>query len=466
MTKLIASSIAIAIYGSSAMAQAPTGIVHQPPAPNYAGRIARAYDRIGKNLLIVRSSSAPADLGVARFDEDANLYYFTGAERMLGGILVLDGNARRAELFLPSRLPADLQFFAGDVRSNSVSPGSLNVDRVSDWRAFAAYVDQRLATDSAAIIYVDAGGVDAEFAGTLGTPLDSLATLANSHQLWRRSVHERWPKADVRGDDFMLEKLRAVKDAAEVATMRRVGAASAAAFLSGLVQFAPGRRQRAAEATVVATCLRLGDGPSFWPWAMSGPNSAFPLPFTSAVDPHHLDRVMRSGEVARFDIGCAVDHYMGDVGRTVPVSGRFTTEQAEVVDLLAAAYRAGIATIRDGATIQAVIAASVEEVKHRQAGLRSPLAKEAAATITRADGIPFWQLHGIGLESAEVTPDTLRAGMVVDYEPIFVAGGQGFYMEDMLLVTAHGAETLTKGLPSTAAEIERAMRVGPRSPAL
>ena len=48
--------------------------------------------------------------------------------------------------------------------------------------------------------------------------------------------------------------------------------------------------------------------------------------------------------------------------------------------------------------------------------------------------------------------------MVLDYEPIFAVDGQGFYMEDMILVTATGYEILTKGLPNTAAEIERAMR--------
>ena len=167
---------------------------------------------------------------------------------------------------------------------------------------------------------------------------------------------------------------------------------------------------------------------------------------------------MRAGEIARFDIGCEIDHYMGDVGRTVPVSGAFTAEQSEVIDLLAAAYRAGVATIRDGSTIADVIHASVEEVKRRQSTLRTQLGRDAAATITRPDGIPFWQLHGIGLEAAEYTPDTLRAGMVIDYEPIFVVAGQGFYMEDMLLVTANGAETLTKGLPMSAREIANAMK--------
>jgi Xaa-Pro aminopeptidase len=43
-------------------------------------------------------------------------------------------------------------------------------------------------------------------------------------------------------------------------------------------------------------------------------------------------------------------------------------------------------------------------------------------------------------------------------EPIFSVDGQGFYLEDMILVTPTGHEILTPGLPYTADEIER--RVG------
>lgn len=239
-----------------------------------------------------------------------------------------------------------------------------------------------------------------------------------------------------------------------------MAAASATALVAGLHRFKPGGRQRDVEAAVVEACVRHGDGVSFWPWAMSGPNAAFPTPFTSFTDPRHLDRVMQAGEVVRLDIGCQVDHYQGDVGRTAPVSGVFTAGQSEVVDLLVAAYRAGLAVLRDGTTVPAVIQASVAEVARRQAALRTALGKEAAAVITRPDGIPFWQLHGIGLEGAEEVPDTLHAGMTIDYEPIFVVDGQGFYMEDMILVTPTGCEILTKGLPYTAAEIERVMRPG------
>jgi hypothetical protein len=85
--------------------------------------------------------------------------------------------------------------------------------------------------------------------------------------------------------------------------------------------------------------------------------------------------------------------------------------------------------------------------------------------LMQPDSLPFWQWHGIGLDYAELLPPVLKAGMVLDYEPIFVVDGQGFYMEDMVLVTSAGYETLTRGLPNTAAEIERAMvHTPPRTP--
>ena len=134
------------------------------------------------------------------------------------------------------------------------------------------------------------------------------------------------------------------------------------------------------------------------------PERRVPHPVCVLDRPNQLDRAMQSGEVARLDIGCAVSGYMGDVGRTVPVSGKFTAEQAEVVDLLAAAYRAGLAVIRDGTPLSDVKRASVAEVERRKPSLRTPLGRAAAAMITRPDGVPYWQIHGVGLDVAEPYP--------------------------------------------------------------
>ena len=52
----------------------------------------------------------------------------------------------------------------------------------------------------------------------------------------------------------------------------------------------------------------------------------------------------------------------------------------------------------------------------------------------------------------------LRPGMTINFEPIASIDGQGFYLEDMFLITKEGAELLTPGVPYTAEEVEAAMR--------
>ena len=47
--------------------------------------------------------------------------------------------------------------------------------------------------------------------------------------------------------------------------------------------------------------------------------------------------------------------------------------------------------------------------------------------------------------------------MVIAYELMFVADGDGFYLEDMIAVGKDGHEMITPGLPYTAREIEAAM---------
>jgi Xaa-Pro aminopeptidase len=430
-------------------------------AARHAARRERAYARLGNDLLVVRSRWATAQFTQPAFEQDPTFYYFTGADHVLGAILVLDGKTRRAELFLPNALPP----YLGPLGRTQPKPGvaradSLHVDGVADWSALSRYIERRLRDDPRPTIRVDEDVAQAGLAGLVDVALDSTAAAPGRRRsAWADALRRRWPNDSVVSSAAISGELRAVKDSAEIAALRRAATNSAAALRAGMLRFAPGRHQRDVEGAVVDACTRnAGDGPSFWPWAMSGPNAVFPTPFTSSVDMHNLNRVMRRGEVARLDIGCQVDHYMGDVGRTVPVSGSFTPDQAEVIDLLVATYRAGLVVLRDGVADSTVVQASIAEARRLRPTMRTALGRHAAAVISERDSIPYWQIHGIGLDIAESLPTVLRAGMVLDYEPIFVVDGQGFYMEDMILITPTGYEILTKGLPYSAVEIERAMR--------
>jgi Xaa-Pro aminopeptidase len=425
------------------------------PASEFRSRRAEAMRRMPDGILLLPSASFtfPSDqLFLHGFQQRPNFFYFTGLSSASGAVLAIDGAAKQSWLFVPGKLPG----IGGMLGSALVAPGektaaALGIERVVDRKELPAFLNRRQEAAPGLLLYTS-GAADAR-----GFPLD--IALDDPQAAWSHALGELWPEKQLRSADAVLTEMRLVKSPAEIGVMRRVGKTSAAALRAGLSALSPGRPQREAEAAVVSACIDAGaEGPSFWPWVMTGAASAFPAPLESLVDYRHLNRAMHAGEVARVDVGCDADHYKGDVGRTAPVSGRFDAGQRETWELLVAAYRAGLARLEDGAKRDDVFAASLVEVRRRRPALATPLGKKAAEVLLGKDGLQFWQIHGIGLEAAEGMPDVLRAGMVIAFEPIFSVDGQGFYLEDMILVMKAGYEILTPGLPYSAEDVERATR--------
>lgn len=328
---------------------------------------------------------------------------------------------------------------------------SLGLDHVAFWDEFAPFIDRRLAQDSSLVIR-------GPFSNDKTSMTPAVLVGQNEVRLWESVLRARWPNTQF-GPMPDAVTLRAIKDAKEVAALRRVAASSSAALRAGLAALRPGRRQREAEVDVVAACVRAGaEGVSFWPWLMTGSNSDIAMAFQSLADRRFLDRTMRAGELARVDVGCAQDHYEGDVGRTAPVSGRFDEGQREAWDLFVSAYRAGMAAIKPGNTSNDVLGAWQLEFQRQRPHLRTSFGRRTAEVALSAEGTKFWQMHGVGLESAEGLIEIISVGQVLAFEPILTVDGLGLYLEDMILVTSAGAEVLTKGLPYSSFEIESAMR--------
>jgi Xaa-Pro aminopeptidase len=424
------------------------------PASEFRARRTEAMRRMPDGILLLPSATfefASDQLYLHGFQQRPNFFYFTGLASASGAVLAIDGSAKESWLFVPKELPG----LGASLERAKVEPGektaaSLGLDRVVDRKELAAFLNRR--QEAPGLLLYTAGAAEGH-----GFPLD--IALDDPQAAWNHALEELWPSGRLKSADEILLQMRQIKSAAEIQALRTAGAASVRALRAGLAALRPGRPQRQAEGDVVCACLDAGaEGPSFWPWVMTGPASAFPAPFESLVDYRHLNRMMKAGEVARVDVGCDADHYKGDVGRTAPVSGRFDAGQRETWELLVAAYRAGLSSIRDGVSSDAVFAASLDEVRRRQPALATPLGKKAAEVLLAPDGLRFWGIHGVGLEAGEGAPETLAAGMVVAFEPIFSVDGQGFYLEDMVLVTKTGHEILTPGLPYSAEEIEKAVR--------
>lgn len=446
---LILAALALAVTG----AHAQTGL--STPASTLRARRARAMQAAADAIVLIRSKSSVAGEDEPAFRQDPAFYYLTGLANAVGALLALDSRHHQSWLFvpLPGRFPGlgrTLHAPYGYVESGPASAAQLGLDFVVPWDEFASFMDRRLTEDTTLVIRGpfrdDSTGAPARLVGHDDTGL------------WESGLRARWPHARF-GPAPNAEALRAIKDSSEIVVLRRVAASSAGALRAGLAALRPGRRQRAAEVDVVAACVEAGaDGVSFWPWLMTGRNSDIAVALQSLADDRYLDRVMRAGELARVDVGCTQEHYQGDVGRTAPVSGRFDQGQREAWDLFVSAYRTALDVIRSGRTDQDVFAAWQAEFARRRPQLQTAFGRRTADVALSSQASRFWQIHGVGIASAEEFITRFQVGQVLAFEPILTVDGVGLYLEDMILVTSAGAEVLTKGLPYSAGEIEAAMR--------
>jgi Xaa-Pro aminopeptidase len=249
-----------------------------------------------------------------------------------------------------------------------------------------------------------------------------------------------------------------VQSPREIVALRAAAKATVSAVMDGMRAIRSGVSQRSVEAIVENACWKAGaHGSSFWPWVMAGKNAVFPRPFVSFVRYDHLNAAMHPGELVRLDVGCEWEHYQGDLGRTVPVSGKYSDDQRETWNIFVAAYQAGVKSLREGTSADQVFDTwRAELLRHRESA-KSDLARRAIDAWSQRENVRYWQLHTINLDAGHVG-GPLHAGTTVAFEPIASMDGQGFYLEDMFLITKDGAELLTPGVPYTAEEIEAAMR--------
>jgi len=172
---------------------------------------------------------------------------------------------------------------------------------------------------------------------------------------WLQEVLQKWPALEVNGVSDRVNALMAIQSTEEMLAVRSAAKATVKAIVAGLRAIRPSVSQRNVEAAIESACWTAGaHGSSFRPWAMAGENAVFPRPFFSNLRYDHLNRIMRSGDLVRLDVGCEWDHYQGDLGRTVPVSGVYDDSQRETWNIFVAAYHAGVSALHEGARVDQV----------------------------------------------------------------------------------------------------------------
>lgn len=225
----------------------------------------------------------------------------------------------------------------------------------------------------------------------------------------------------------VVEKLRAVKTADEIAALRRAVDLNSAVFEACLPQVQPGRTERdVADQIEFEMRRRGGDKPAFETIVATGAHSAYPHA-KPGLNP------LNRNEFIIIDQGVILNGYSSDMTRTVALGG-LGREARRVYHAVLEAQQAAIAAVRPG-----IGAAEVD----RQA--RMVLQKHGLEkAFVHSTG------HGVGLEIHEPPrlgrreKTRLESGMVITIEPgVYLEGFGGVRIEDMVVVTPAGCEILT-----------------------
>lgn len=431
------------------------GIVAQPdaiqldfPREEFLNRREKAMAVSNDGIILIRAKTNIRTYEQHGFLQNPLFYYFTGLSNRIGVILALDSQKGESWLFVPDSLntyPAVAEKALLQISSENAA--LLGVNYMVNWNELIPFLDRRLAADASLKIY-------SEFQSIAGNGPAALNIIEDP---WLNALQKRYPDREILPANA-VNRLRLIKSEAEIEALRGAGENAARALIRAMEVVRPGMHSREVEAAIVYECsCHDGNGVYFWPVVHAGKNTVFPAIFGIFADYENMGSRITAEDLLRIDIGCDYNHYKSDVGRTVPASGKFTAGQAEAYDLLVGGYKAGLKIIRDGVTVQAVFDSAIAGIKTMKSQLKTDLGRRAFQHLTSPEGAAQFILHKQGLGGAEGSFTVLKAGMVIAWEPMFAVDGQGYYLEDMLVVRKDGYEMLTPGVPYTSSEIEAVM---------
>jgi Xaa-Pro aminopeptidase len=284
----------------------------------------------------------------------------------------------------------------------------------------------------------------------------------------------------------LLDDMRVIKDAHELDTMRRAAKISALAHCRTMAACRPGMREYELEAELLYTFRKHGaQGPAYGSIVAAGANACV-LHYPAG------NAVIRAGDLILIDAACELNGYASDITRTFPASGRYTSAQRELYDIVLAAQQAAVDATRAGVNFEAPHDAAVRVLaqglldtgivdRQRFASVDDVIAERAYARfyMHRTGHWLGMDVHDAGdyrerggersAAKTDAPPPwrTLRPGMTLTIEPgLYVRAAEdvperywdiGIRIEDDAIVTETGCELITRDVPVEAGEIEALM---------
>ncbi|MCS0592167.1 Xaa-Pro aminopeptidase [Massilia norwichensis] len=399
------------------------------------------------------------------YRHDSYFYYLTGFTEPESVLVLVAGSGERParSILFCREKNVEREIWDGYRYGPEAARSAFGVDEA--WPI--AELDTRLPdllADASALYYATASNaaLDAQVAGWI----KAVRARSRSGVTAPSAFHDLLP---------LLDEMRLIKDADELALMQRAGDISGNAHARAMRAARPGLHEYALEAELLYEFRRNGaQFPAYTPIVASGPNAC-------VLHYNVNDRLMQDGELVLIDAGCELDGYASDITRTFPVNGRFSPAQRTLYELVLAAQDAAFAAIAPGRPYSAFHEAALRVLVQGMLDLGLiPAGTHATVedAIAAKAHVPFY-MHGTGhwlgmdvhdvgayrdLTQLDKPSRPLAPGMVLTVEPgIYVRPMEGvpeeywhigIRIEDDVVVTDDGCRILTSAAPKAVEEIE------------
>jgi Xaa-Pro aminopeptidase len=415
---LAASAAAVAAGPLPAQEGAPAPVAPFPPEV-YRERRRRLMQRMGGGVAVVFSAPPGGDI----FTQDHDFAYLTGIQDEGGAALLLAPRERihKETLFLATRNPEDERWVGERLPIGEDMRARTGFPRV-----------QRMGALGPALMTAASRAPEMHFLGPLAPPS---SPVPRALELYGQ-VAARVPGTRVVNSHGFIRDMRLIKEAGEIALIRRAVAATERGLLAGMRSARVGMTERQLREIIEAEFRAAGAEGLAFPSIVATGRSSNILHYPAG------NRTIQAGDILLCDVGASVGGYASDVTRTFPADGRFNAEQRQVYETVLSAQEAAMAQLRPGAVFE-------------------DLHQTAAEVIARAGHIDdFWHGlgHFMGLNVHDVgdlaAPIPLNAVLTIEpgiYQP---ERGFGVRIEDDYLVTQAGHEHLSRNVPRRPADIE------------
>jgi Xaa-Pro aminopeptidase len=397
-----------------------------------------------------------------RFRQTNEFYYLTGLE-IPGCYLLADAATAETTLYVPHRDPKrereeGPQLTADDADALMAHTGAeriMSVDRLAADLGQLLFRSRRPAYVPLAASEGERTTRDSALAALGHAATDPFGRAQSSEARLAEALNLAFPQLEIRDLSPLLDGMRLIKSASELALMREAGRLCGLSVLEAMRSTRPGIYEYELEAVADFVYLQGGARGGAYAAIIAGGQNAWHGHYSANSKP------LSAGDTVLMDYAPDFRYYTSDIGRLWPVDGMYSKRQRELYDFIVAYHRALTAKIRPGVRPDDVLDEAAEEMRETLATTRfsDPAYRRAAEEALKFRG---HLSHPVGMAVHDVGSykhAAFEPGLVISVDPMLWVPEERLYVrvEDTVAVTDDGIENLTGFVPLEPESIEQVM---------